>query len=138
MIISITPRRIAGVVALILCYSASYFLFWDDQLKLNGFHIDPHQSLVTRFLAKSFSWELKREMTLLGIILAFVSVHLSWGCRHWLGDVLLKRYREHQQSKQPVESSVEQPMQQPAQTKEQGQASKTSQNDLIRLPGSDD
>ena len=94
---SISIRSIFALIAYALCFTASYFLLWDDQMRLSHFHIDPFQSKITRFLVKSVMWNMRDEARLFGVILAFASIHLSWSCRYFVGDRLMAAYARHQQ-----------------------------------------
>ncbi len=103
---SISVRSLFAIVAYVICFMASYFLLWDDQMRLTNFHIDPHQSAVTRFLVKASSHNMKDEARLFGTLLAFASIHLSWSFRHFVGDRLMAAYARHKQKSstaQPVE-----------------------------------
>lgn len=97
MSFSISTRSLFALGAYVFCFTASYFLFWDDQMRLTSFHIDPHQSVVTRFLVKHSVWSMKGEARLIGTILAFASIHFSWSARYFIGDRLLTLYSRRQQ-----------------------------------------
>lgn len=103
---SISVRSLFAIIAYVICFMASYFLLWDDQMRLTNFHIDPHQSTVTRFLVKHSSHNMNGEARLLGTILAFASIHLSWHFRYFVGDRLMAAYARRRQ-KSSTEQSVE-------------------------------
>ncbi len=94
---SISIRSLFAILAYMICFMVSYFLLWDDQMRLSYFHIDPFQSPVTRFLVKSVMWNMRDEARLLGVILAFASIHFSWHFRYFVGDHLMAAYARHKQ-----------------------------------------
>lgn len=94
---SISMRSVFALIAYVVCFIISYILLWDDQMRLTLFHIDPHQSVVTRFLVKHTPWDMDNTARVLGTLSAFVSIHLSWSCRYFVGDRLMAAYARRKQ-----------------------------------------
>lgn len=85
--ITMSARFISGLIGLIVCYALSIYLFWDSQISINGFRIDPEHSRVT----KSLYFILGRDNAKpVGVLLAFLSIHASWVWRYTAGDVVGK------------------------------------------------
>ena len=103
---SISIRTLFAMAAFFAAYALSYWLFWDDQMKLSSFHLNPKQSIVTRYLVQSVPWGMRGEARLFGTILAFVSLHLSWGYRYWLGDRLMQLVGAYLRRKTVIGSKV--------------------------------
>lgn len=99
---SISMRSVFALIAYVTCFIVSYILLWDDQLRLTLFHIDPHQSLVTRFLVKHSLYDMDNTARVLGTVLAFASIHLSWSCRYYVGDRFMAAYARRSQNKSGV------------------------------------
>lgn len=101
---SISMRSVFALIAYAACFIVSYILLWDDQMRLTFFHIDPHQSTVTRFLVKHSLWDMDNAARLLGTVLAFASIHFSWSCRYFVGDRLMAAYAKRYKKSEPLEA----------------------------------
>ncbi|CAA0125328.1 Uncharacterised protein [BD1-7 clade bacterium] len=103
---SISIRTLFATAAFIAAYALSFWLFWDDQMKLNSFNINPQQSIVTRYLVQNVSWGMRGEARLFGVFLSFLSVHLCWGYRYWLGDRLMQLVSAYRKREAVIGSRV--------------------------------
>ncbi|CAA0117643.1 Uncharacterised protein [BD1-7 clade bacterium] len=103
---SISIRTLFAMAAFIAAYVLSYFLLWDDQMKLGNFNINPQQSIVTRYLVQNVSWGMRGQARLFGVFLSFLSVHLCWGYRYWLGDRLMQFVGAYRKRKTVIGSKV--------------------------------
>ena len=119
---SISVRSMFAIMAYIICFTVSYFLLWDDHMRLSHFHIDPFQSKVTRFIVKNVMWNMKDEARLLGVILAFSSIHLSWHFRYFVGDRLMAAYARHKQKSSTAQTA------EPADTNNRTESSSRTEN----------
>ena len=89
--IAVSARLVSGTVGLVVCYSLSIYLFWDSQISWTNFRVDPEHSRFTRFLYPFTGREAAKPI---GILVAFLSVHLSWGGRYLAGDLIEKLMRK--------------------------------------------
>lgn len=95
--IVISAKTVSGTVGLIICYSVSIYLFWNSQITLADFRIDPEHSHFTRFLHEIFGYGGRQGYPnkTVGVIAAFLSIHFSWALRYKAGyfiEALLKPY----------------------------------------------
>ena len=80
--ITLSARFISATIGLSVCYAISYYLFWDSQFRLTGFHIDPQNSLFRTLLDNIIA---KDTAKVIAVICAFISIHLSWAWRFKAG-----------------------------------------------------
>ena len=88
--IRLSAHFVSGLIGLTLCYAISIWFLWSSQMSF-AFQIDPAQSLFTRGLARLID---RDNAKVIGISLAFLSIHLSWYWRYSAGywfEVILNR-----------------------------------------------
>lgn len=94
--IVINAKTVSGTVGLTICYLVSLYFFWNSQVSFSDFFIDPQNSRFTRFLRGIFvSLRWGDSYKTLGVVMAFLSIHLSWALRYRMGyliEALLNRY----------------------------------------------
>lgn len=83
--VEISARTVSGLIGLVACYSLSIWLFWESQITLSNFRVDPEHSRFARFLIPFIG---RDDAKIAGVIIAFFSVHLSWGGRYIAGDLI--------------------------------------------------
>lgn len=85
--VEISARTVSGAIGLVVCYSLSIWLFWESQITLSNFKVDPEYSRFARALIPLLG---RDDSKLVGLIVAFLSVHASWAWRYSAGDLLEK------------------------------------------------
>ncbi|TBR43852.1 hypothetical protein CBF23_003750 [Marinomonas agarivorans] len=75
----ISVRTLSGILGLIFCYSISIYFFWESQITFTHFRVDPEHSRFTRSLYILMS---RDNAKVVGIIVAFLSIHFSWSLRY--------------------------------------------------------
>lgn len=90
--VEISARTLSGTIGLIVCYSLSIWLFWDDQARMIYFRVLPSESHFSHFLMNFMQNDTART---LATIVAFASVHLSWSYRYLAGDLIGRFLRRH-------------------------------------------
>lgn len=80
--LQVSIHTISGILGLIFCYSISIYFFWESQITFTSFKIDPEHSR----LAKGLYFFMSRDNAkIVGTIVAFISIHLSWSFRYYPG-----------------------------------------------------
>lgn len=87
--IDITARTLSGLVGLVTCYVISIYFFWTSQITFGNFYIDPAHSKVTRLI---YYIGIKQYFELIGVVLAFLSIHASWAYRYSAGNIVSNIY----------------------------------------------
>ncbi|MGR6874826.1 hypothetical protein ACU6U9_21645 [Pseudomonas sp. HK3] len=95
--VEISARFMSGFVGLVVCYALSIYFFWDSQISINGFRVDPEHSRVTKALYFALGRDNAKPV---GVVLAFLSVHASWAWRYLAGDIIERLWRKFFLSKQ--------------------------------------
>lgn len=84
----ISPRTISGFIGLVVCYGFSLYFFWNSQTSFADFRADPSRSHFTQLLHSLFGYGPNQgePNKTIGTIVAFLSVHVSWAARYYVGD----------------------------------------------------
>lgn len=89
--IRLSAHFVSGLIGLFVCYTLSIYFFWESQITLSNFRIDPQHSRFAQFLYPFVGRESAKPIA---IVIAFLSVHISWAYRFQAGfllEVLLKK-----------------------------------------------
>ncbi|WP_420588901.1 hypothetical protein [Bacterioplanoides sp.] len=84
----ISPQTISSFIGLIVCYGFSLYFFWNSQASFVDFRADPSRSLFTQLLHTVFGYGPNQgePNKTIGTLVAFLSVHVSWAARYYVGD----------------------------------------------------
>lgn len=88
--VEISARTVSGTIGLVTCYSLSIWLFWESQITWSNFRVDPEHSRFAQALIPLLG---RDDSKLVGVIVAFLSVHASWAWRYAAGDLLEKLWK---------------------------------------------
>ena len=86
----ISVHTISGILGLIVCYSLSIYFFWESQAILSDFKLDPENS---RFAKGLYIFMSRDNAKIMGTMVAFIALHLSWSFRYYPG-LLLERVKD--------------------------------------------
>lgn len=105
--IVISVKELSGAVGLIICYTLSIYFFWNSQTSFHDFRIDPENSHFTRLLHSIFGYGNRQgePNRTIGVIFAFISIHVSWSCRYFIGarvEKFLRKTIKNKSTETPV------------------------------------
>lgn len=85
----ISHDSVASIIGVCVLYAISLYLFWNSTVSFMSLKIDPANSMFADFVKGIVGNKVGRQVGLVG---AFVSVHLAWRYRTIVGRWLMLRF----------------------------------------------